>query len=133
MRSAHKYLVFVSTQCADSGEINGTPVNELLESEQASLEFFAAAQAASRKCIASEVAKINDPKNRLIFESPYISSGAVFAVPTTLNSAEDAVAWISQQLEEGEDLTDRVIRYEGVSVGPDGERPYALDDLLSNW
>ena len=133
VKSACKFLVFVSTQCADSGEISGTPVRKLLDSEQASLECFAAAQAAGRERIASEIAKIRKPENRLTFESPYISSGAVFAVPTTLNSAEDAVAWISQQLEEGEDIAEQVIRYEGVSVGPDGEKPYDLEDFLSSW
>ncbi len=133
VRTAYKYLVFVSTQCADSGEINGTRMSELLDSEQASLECFAAAHAASRERIASDIAKIRNPENRLTFESTYIRSGAVFAVPITLHSAEDAIAWIAQQLDEEEDVAEQVIRYEGVSIGPDGEKPYDLEDFLSSW
>lgn len=128
-----RYLVFVSTQSSDAGEISGTPVSKMFDSERESMTCFDEAVAASRQHIAQEVAKIKNPKNRLTFESPYIRSGAVFAVPITLHSAEEAIAWISKQLDEGEDVAERVIRYEGVSIGPDGEKPYPLDEFLSSW
>ncbi len=129
-----KYLVFVSTQCLDSGEIGDGPFSAVFESEEQAAACFSEQVAASRSSIEREIAKIADPANRLVFESPYTMQAALFAVPSdAAYSAEDAIEWISEQLEEGEDPSECVVRFDGVSFGPQGEEVLALEDFLTQW
>ena len=59
---------------------------------------------------------------------------ALFAVPShAADSAENAIEWISEQLEEGEDASEYVVRFDGVSFGPQGEEVVALEDFLTQW
>jgi len=74
-----KYLVFVSTQCLDSGEIGDGPFSAVFESEEQAAACFSEQVAASRSAIQNEIAKIADPANGLVFESPYIMQAALFA------------------------------------------------------
>lgn len=128
-----KYLVFVSTQCAGAGEIGDFPVSVLFDSKQAALASFEAAKTSSRALIDREIAKIANPENRLIFDSAYISSAALFEVPASAATAEDAEAWISEQLDEDEDVAECVLRFEGVCIGPEGEAAVAVEDFLTDW
>lgn len=128
-----KYLVFVSTQCAGAGEVGEFPVRVLCDSEQEALASFKTAQTSSRALIDREIAKITNPENRLIFDSAYISSAALFEVPASAATAEDAEAWISEQLDEDEDVTERVLRFEGVCIGPEGEATVTVEDFLTDW
>lgn len=129
-----KYLVFVSTQCLDSGEIGDGPFSTVFKSQEQAAACFSEQVAASRSAIQNEIAKIADPANGLVFESPYIMQAALFAVPSdAANSAEDAIEWISEQLEEDEDLSEYVVRFDGVSFGPHGEEAIDLEDFLTQW
>jgi hypothetical protein len=129
-----KYLVFVSTQCVDSGEIGDGPFSTVFDSLDPAAACFSEQVAASRSSIEREIAKIADPANRLVFESPYTMQVALFAVPSdAADSAEYAIEWISQQLEEGEDPSEFVVRFDGVSFGPHGEEVVALEDFLTQW
>jgi hypothetical protein len=128
-----KFFVFVSTQCVESGEVAGVPHNKLFESEADAIRCFTEGVEAGRALVESEIAIIKKPESNLIFSAPYIVSGAIFRVSQELESAESAANWITQQLEEGEDASEYVIRYEGFSIGPNGEKPYDLEDFLSSW
>jgi hypothetical protein len=130
---SHNFLVFVSTQCAESGELSDGPHKELFESEAEAIRCFVEGIKAGRALVESEIDIIKKPESNLIFSAPYIVSGAIFRVSQELESAESAVNWIMQQLEEDEDASEYVIRYEGVLIGPDGEKPYDLEDFLSSW
>jgi hypothetical protein len=130
----HKYLVFVSTQCVDSGEIGDGPFSAVFDSLDPAAACLSEQVAASRSSIQREIAKIADPVNRLVFESPYTMQAALFAVPShAADSAENAIEWISEQLEEGEDASEYVVRFDGVSFGPQGEEVVALEDFLTQW
>jgi hypothetical protein len=132
--TADKYLVFVSTQCVDSGEMGEGPFRAVFDSRAQATACFAEQVAASRSSIEREIAKIVDPENRLVFESPYTMQAALFAVPSdAADSAEDAIEWISEQLEEGEDPSECVVRFDGVSFGPHGDEVMALEDFLTEW
>jgi hypothetical protein len=129
-----KCLVFVSTQCVDSGEIGSGPCSALFDSQDQAIACFSEQVAASRRFIESEIAKIADPANRLVFESPYTMQAALFAVPSdAANSAEDAIAWISEQLADDEDISDNVLQFEGTSFGLKGEKVVSLEDFLAQW
>jgi hypothetical protein len=129
----NKFLVFVSTQCVESGELGGAPHKQLFDNENEALRFFSDGFEAGRDLVRSEIAIIEKPENNLIFSAPYIISAAVFQVPPEINSAESAVEWITDQLEADEDVSDYVTSYEGLSIGPYGQKPYSLSDFLSGW
>lgn len=128
-----KLLVFVSTQCVESGEVAGAPHGELFESEAAAIHCFTEGVEAGRGLFQSETGIIETPGSNLIFSAPYIVSGAIFRVPQELESAQAAVNWITQRMEEDGDVSEYVIRYEGVSISAYGEKPYLLDEFLSSW
>ena len=128
-----KYLVFVSTQCAGAGEIGDFPVRALCDSEKAAQESFEAAQTSSRALIDRELAMIADPENKLIFDSGYTSSAAIFEVPGSSETAEDAEDWISEQLDEGEEVSEHVLRFEGICIEPEGETEVTVEDFLESW
>ena len=132
--TADKYLVFVSTQCIDSGEIGSGPFSALFDSQDQGVACFAEQVAASRSSIEREITKIADPANGLVFESPYTMQAALFAIPSgAADSAEDAIAWISEQLADDEDISDKVLQFEGTSFGPHGEKVVLLEDFLTQW
>lgn len=128
-----KFFVLVSTQCVESGEVAGVPHNELFESEADAIRCFTERVEAGRVLVESEIDIIKKPESNLIFSAPYIVSGAIFRVPQELESAESAENWITQQLEEDENVSKYVIGYEGVSISACGEKPYLLDEFLSSW
>ena len=129
-----KYLVFVSTQCVDSGEIGDGPFSAVFDSLDPAAACLSEQVAASRSSIQREIAKIANPVNRLVFESPYTMQAALFAVPShAADSAADAIEWISEQLDEGEDASEYVVRFDGISFGPQGEEVLALEDFLTQW
>ena len=129
-----KFLVYVSTQCADSGEIGDGPLSALFHSPDEAVTCFTENVAASRSSIEREITKIGDPANELVFESPYILQAALFAIPSdAVDSAEDAIAWISEQLADGEDISDNLLQFEGTSFGLTGEKVVSLEDFLTQW
>ncbi len=129
-----KCLVFVSTQCVDSGEIGSGPFSALFDSQDQAIACFSEQVAASGRFIESEIAKLTDPANTLVFESPYTMQAALFAVPSHAgDSAEDAIEWISNELQKGEDLSEYVVRFDGVSFGLHGEKVVSLEDFLTQW
>jgi hypothetical protein len=131
--ASSKFFVFVSTQCVESGELGSAPHKQLFATENEALRSFSDGFEAGRNVVRSEIAIIEKPENNLILSAPYIVSAAVFQVPPEINSAESAVEWITDQLEAGEDVSDYVTSYEGVSIGPYGEKSYSLSDFLSGW
>ena len=132
--TADKYLVFVSTQCIDSGEIGDGPFRAVFDSRDQAVACFAEQVATSRSSIEREITKIADPANGLVFESPYTLQAALFAIPSdAADSAEDAIAWISEQLADDEDISDNVLQFEGTSFGPHGEKAVTLDEFFSCW
>lgn len=128
-----KFLVFVSTQHVESGELSDGSHKELFESEAEAICCFGEGIRAGRALVQSEIKIIEKPESSLIFNAPYIISSAIFRVPAELGSASRAVDWITQQLEENEDVSEHVVRYEGVSISPYREDPYSLHDFLSSW
>jgi len=131
--ASSKFFVFVSTQCVESGELGGAPHEELFDNESEAIRSFSDGFEAGRDLVRSEIAIIEKPENNLIFNAPYIVSAAIFRVPPEINSSESAVEWITDQLEAGEDVWDYITSYEGVSIGPHGEKPYSLSDFLVGW
>jgi hypothetical protein len=132
--TADKYLVFVSTQCIDSGEIGSGPFSALFDSQDQGVACFAEQVATNRISIEREITKIADPANGLVFESPYTLQAALFAIPSdAADSAEDAIEWISEQLANDEDISDNVLQFEGTSFGPHGEKAVTLDEFFSCW
>ena len=128
-----KFLVFVSTQYVESGELSDGPHKELFESEAEAICCFVEGIKAGRALVQSEIDIINKPEGNLIFSAPYLVSGAIFRVPQGLESAQAAVDWITQQMEEHEDVSEYLLRYEGISISAYGEKPYPLDEFLSSW
>lgn len=128
-----KFLVLVSTQCVESGEVAGAPHSELFASEAEAIRCFTEGMEAGRGLVQSEIDIIERPESNLIFSAPYIVSGAIFRVPQEFESSRSAVDWITKQTEEDEDVSEYVIRYEGVSISAYGEKPYPQDEFLSSW
>ena len=129
-----KFLVYVSTQCADSGEIGDGPLSALFHSPDEAVACFGERVAASRQTINKEITKIADRANGLVFESPYTMQAALFAIPShAADSAEDAIEWISEQLADDEDISDKVLQFDGTSFGPHGEKAVTLDEFFSCW
>ena len=129
-----KYLVFVSMQCVDSGEMGDGPLSTLFESLDEAVACFAERVATSRSSIEREITKIGEPANGLVLESPYILQAALFAIPSgAADTAEDAIAWISEQLADDEDISDNVLQFEGTSFGLKGEKVVSLEDFLTQW
>jgi hypothetical protein len=59
---------------------------------------------------------------------------ALFAIPShAADSAEDAIEWISEQLADDEDISDKVLQFDGTSFGPHGEKAVTLDEFFSCW
>jgi hypothetical protein len=128
-----KFFVFVSTQCVESGELGGAPHKQLFANENEALRCFTEGVEAGHALVQSEIDIIEKPESKLTFNAPYIVSAAIFRVPPEINSAEGAVNWITEQLEEDEDVSEYVVRFEGVAIGPDGQKPYSLSDFLVGW
>lgn len=128
-----KFLVFVSTQNVESGEMSDGPHKELFESEAEAVCCFGERIRAGRALIQSEIKIIEKPESNLIFNAPYFISGAIFRVPAKLESAPRAVDWITQQMQEDENVSEYVLRYEGIAISAYGEKPYPLDEFLSSW
>jgi hypothetical protein len=129
-----KCFVFVSTQCVDSGEMRNGPFSALFDSQDQAFACFSEQVAASRQFIESEIDKLTDPANALVFESPYTMQAALFAVPSHAgDSAKDAIEWILNELQKGEDLSEYVVRFDGVSFGSHGEKAVSLEDFLTQW
>ena len=132
--TADRYLVFVSTQCIDSGEIGNGPFRAVFDSRDQAVACFTEQVATSQHAIEKEIAKIAAAANGLVFESPYTMEAALFTVPSVAaDSAENAKSWITGQLNESEDLSEHVIRFEGFSVGPKGRTATSLDNFLAGW
>ena len=76
---------------------------------------------------------IAGPENKLIFDSGGTRSAAIFEVPGSSETAEDAEDWISEQLDEGGEVSEHVLRFEGICIEPEGETEVTVEDFLESW
>ncbi len=128
-----RYLLFATALCVESGELPDWPRFELFDEADRAVQSFSERLAAAKKSIEREIGIINSPGNHLTFSAPYIYHAAVFLIPSKMDCAESAIAWISEQLEKESDLSKAVLRYEGASIDATGEKQIELQDYLGDW
>ena len=126
-----RYLVFVSTVCADAGEIDQYRA-VFASRTRADMSFQKHVQAARRK-IDKEIDIIEYPENNLVFESPYFLHAALIELPASAaRSPGAAVEWVSLQIAEFGDEAVNVLALESACFDSRGES-LASAELNEFW
>jgi hypothetical protein len=132
-KTPSNHIVYVSAESVEAGHLSNFPITALHSSEAEAIGFFLRSKETARKLIEKEIQIIKHSAGQLSFTSPYILSAVIFSIPPELKATEEALAWISEQLNNNKNLADKILSFESVSIASYGETPQSLDDFLSGW
>ena len=129
--STHKYLIHTDVECVGSGSLLDHPRLILVDNSKTAIEWSIDSLDRARKLIDYEISIIKTPGCRLSFDSPYIMFVAVIIVPSTINTVESAIGWVTKELESNSNISSQIEFFVGYVISDHSEKQWPVDEYIS--
>lgn len=103
----------------------------LVDNTKTAIEWSMDSQDRARKIIEREISIIKTPGCRLPFDSPYIMFVAVIIVPSTINTVESAIGWVTKELERNSNISSQIEFFVGYVISDHSEKQWPVDEYIS--
>lgn len=129
--STHKYLIHTDVECVGSGSLLDHPRLILVDNTKTAIEWSMDSQDRARKIIEYEISIIKTPGCGLSFDYPYIMFVASIIVPSTINTVESAIGWVTKELESDSNILSQIDFFVGCIISNHSEKQWSVDKYIS--
>ena len=127
----NKIYLYADASCIESGSIGG--LEKLFENTDDAKVAFKESFDEMHSQVEDEISIIKGAPGTYTFQSAYTVMAALIEVPGSIQTAEQASQWISQELSDDEEMDDRIRMFEGFSVNAHKKTKLSSDDLWERF